>query len=154
MRRVRLLLVLVLTVALAACSKSSKSGLSDGDEGASGNIPLAQPGSEIPDVHFSFDSSSLSSEGQGKLKGGARFLLDNPGKTVVIEGHCDERGTNEYNLALGERRARAAYDYLRSLGVKKDQMSTVSYGEELPLDPGHDEDAWGKNRRDHFAVKR
>ena len=156
MRRVRLLLMVVLAVTLAACSKSGKTGTGDAGDGmdSGSNIPLAKPGSELPDVNFAFDSSALSSAAQMTLKDSGRYLLDNPGKNVVVEGHCDERGTNEYNLALGERRARSAYDFLRSLGVKKEQLSTVSYGEELPLDPGHNESAWGKNRRAHFSVKK
>ena len=79
-------------------------------------------------------------------------MLQNEGIKVEVEGHCDERGTNEYNMALGERRATAAADYLRSLGVSGDRMRTVSYGEELPLDPRHNEEAWAKNRRVHFSV--
>ena len=72
---------------------------------------------------------------------------------VQIQGHCDERGTNEYNLALGERRAMAAYNYLVTLGVPGDRLSTISYGEEMPVDPGHNEEAWAKNRRDEFKVQ-
>ncbi|MFN8389371.1 MAG: peptidoglycan-associated lipoprotein Pal [Bdellovibrionota bacterium] len=156
MRRVRFVLLVLLTVSLFACS-SSKGGQSrPGDEldkAGDGNIPLANAGSELTMIHFSYDSSSLSSQAQGTLRDDGKWLNDNPAKKVQIEGHCDERGTNEYNLALGERRARAAYDYLRSLGVKKEQMSTISYGEELPLDPGHDESAYEKNRRAQFRVK-
>jgi len=69
-----------------------------------------------------------------------------------VEGHCDERGTNEYNLALGERRANAAKRYLLSLGISSDRISSISYGEEKPLDPGHNEEAWAKNRRGHFII--
>ena len=154
MRGVRVLLCAVLLVTGAACSKSGKGGKGNADDGmGEGNIPVAAPGSELKDVNFSFDSSSLDSPAQSILKSNGRWLLDNPKKKASIEGHCDERGTNEYNLALGERRARAAYDFLKNMGVKADQLSTISYGEELPLDPGHDEAAWAKNRRDHFAVK-
>ena len=156
MRRVRFALMVLLTVSLFACS-SSKGGNSkpeDGlDRGGDGNIPLAGSGSELAMVHFDYDSSALSSQGQSTLRDDSKWLNDNPSKKVQIEGHCDERGTNEYNLALGERRARTAYDYLRSLGVKKDQMTTISYGEELPLDPGHSEDAYAKNRRAQFRTK-
>lgn len=156
MRGVRVLASIALVISLAACSKSAKRGSGDTTEGmetGQGNIPLASAGGELPDIGFAFDSSALSAKAQATLKDSARYLLDTK-KAVQIEGHCDERGTSEYNLALGERRARAAYDYLRSLGVRKDQMSTISYGEELPLDPGHDEEAWSKNRRAHFATKR
>ena len=155
MRTVRLALLALLTLSLFACSSSKGGQSKPGDDAAGdGNIPLAGAGSELDMIHFSYDSSSLSSEAQGILRNDAKWLLDKPSASVQVEGHCDERGTNEYNLALGERRARAAYDYLRTLGVKKDQMSTISYGEELPLDPGHDEDAFAKNRRAQFRVKK
>jgi peptidoglycan-associated lipoprotein len=78
--------------------------------------------------------------------------MKHPTVKIQIEGHCDERGTNEYNLALGERRANSAKKYLISLGMPADQISTISYGEEKPLDPGHNEEAWAKNRRGHFIV--
>ena len=155
MRMFRVLSSALVAMSLAACSSSARGGKGDsGDlmEAGSGNIPLASAGKELPDVQFAYDSSALSAKAQSTLKDNARFIIDNA-KSVSIEGHCDERGTSEYNLALGERRARAAFDYLRSLGVKKDQMSTISYGEELPLDPGHDEEAFAKNRRAHFAAK-
>lgn len=157
MRRSRMLLVVLMSLALFACSKSGKGGSGDSgdlDNGGDGNIPLAKPGSELPDVFFDYDSSALSSAAQATLRDNAKFLMDNPGRPTQVEGHCDERGTNEYNLALGERRARSAFDFLRTLGVKKEQMSTISYGEEIPLDPGHDESAFAKNRRVHFALKK
>ena len=81
------------------------------------------------------------------LSGHARYLRDNASARITIEGHCDERGTREYNLALGERRAATVRSYLQSLGVRASQMSTVSFGEERPVDPGHSESAWAKNRR-------
>ncbi len=154
MKRIRLVLVLTAIVLLCACSKSGRgTGATDDLGGAGeGNIPLAEPGSELKDVNFDFDSSSLGAGEQARLRENSRWLLDNPAKSVVVEGHCDERGTIEYNLALGERRARSAYDFLRSLGVKNAQMKTVSYGKELPLDPGHSEAAWAKNRRAHFSM--
>lgn len=152
MPRARFVLSLLVLFAMSACSASRKGGAGDASD-ADGSIPLARGSSEIADVSFAFDSSALSSTGQSTLRDGAKWLQANGGKNVQIEGHCDERGTNEYNLALGERRARAAHDYLRSLGVKKERMSTISYGEELPLDAGHSEDAWAKNRRAHFAIK-
>lgn len=157
MRTVRLALLVLFSLTLFACS-SSKGGQSkpgdESDRAGDGNIPLAGAGSELDMIHFAYDSSSLSSESQSTLRNDAKWLLDNPGASVQVEGHCDERGTNEYNLALGERRSRAAYDYLRTLGVKKEQLSTISYGEELPLDAGHDDDAYAKNRRAQFRVKK
>jgi len=86
------------------------------------------------------------------LDANAKLLRDNAGAGITIEGHCDERGTAEYNLALGEKRALAAKTYLVSLGVPADRVRTVSYGKEFPFDPGHDEGAWSKNRRAHFVV--
>ncbi|MCF8031302.1 MAG: peptidoglycan-associated lipoprotein Pal [Desulfohalobiaceae bacterium] len=105
-------------------------------------------------IHFAFDSSELSKQAQDLLKSKAKILKKNPGLKIVIEGHCDERGTDEYNMALGERRARAAYEYLILLGVDADRMNLVSYGEERPLVQGDDEQAWAKNRRDEFKIKR
>lgn len=103
-------------------------------------------------IHFAFDSYELSHEAKEILKKKAEILLKYPNIKIVIEGHCDERGTDEYNLALGERRAKAAYDYLILLGVEADRLSIVSYGEEKPLDSGHNEEAWAKNRRDEFKI--
>ncbi len=148
----RVVLAVLLAVSVSACSRSTSSG-SESD-GELGNIPLAEAGGALADVNFDYDSSEISTSAQSVLRDNAKWLLDNPNAAATIEGHCDERGTVEYNLALGERRARAAHDFLRSLGVKQSQLSTVSYGEELPLDPGHSEDAWAKNRRDHFRVGR
>ena len=101
-------------------------------------------------IHFAFDSSELTAESRGILKRKAEILQQYPQLTLVVEGYCDERGTVEYNLALGDRRARASFEYLKVLGVADSRMSIVSFGEEKPLDPGHDESAWSKNRRDEF----
>ncbi len=103
-------------------------------------------------IHFAFDSYELSPKARAILKKKAEVLLKYPNIKMVIEGHCDERGTEEYNLALGERRARAAYEYLILLGIDADRLSIVSYGEERPLDPRHNEEAWAKNRRDEFRI--
>jgi peptidoglycan-associated lipoprotein len=103
-------------------------------------------------VFFVFDSSELDSQGQTTLNANAELLKKYPGWTITIEGHCDERGTAEYNLALGERRALAARNYLVSLGISADRLRTISYGKEFPFDPGHNEEAWAKNRRAHFVV--
>ena len=97
--------------------------------------------------YFDFDRSELKPRARTLLAGHATYLRANPRVRVTIEGHCDERGTREYNLALGERRAAAVRAYLQSLGVRASQMSTVSFGEENPVDPGHSESAWAKNRR-------
>lgn len=104
-------------------------------------------------IHFEYDSSALTSMAKMLLKEKADWLNDNPGAYVTIEGHCDERGTTEYNLALGERRANAAKNYLKDLGISASRLSTISYGEERPLDAGNNENAWRKNRRAQFILK-
>lgn len=103
-------------------------------------------------IHFAFDSYELRVEARQELKKKAEIMDRYPGIDLVIEGHCDERGTDEYNLALGERRARAAYEFLVLLGIDPDRLRILSYGEERPLDPGHNEEAWAKNRRCEFRV--
>jgi peptidoglycan-associated lipoprotein len=104
------------------------------------------------DIHFDFDSSTLTPEAQEILKKKAQWLQDNPEKTTTIEGHCDERGTNAYNLALGDRRAASAKAFMVDLGISASRLTTISYGEERPMDPGHNEAAWAKNRRCHFTI--
>jgi peptidoglycan-associated lipoprotein len=104
-------------------------------------------------IHFEFDSAQLSDTAKALLREKADWLKANPEKNIVIEGHCDERGTTEYNLALGERRAAAAKQYLQDLGIGVFRMTTVSYGEERPLDPGQNEAAYSMNRRAQFVLK-
>lgn len=105
---------------------------------------------ELQTIYFEYDKYSLKSDAKDALSKNAATLGAYPGVTVVIEGHCDERGTVEYNLALGEKRARAARDYLVDLGIGADRIRTISYGEERPADPGHGESSWSKNRRAEF----
>ena len=105
-------------------------------------------------VYFAFDSSELDPLAQETLRDNAQRLADRPDMKVTIEGHCDERGTREYNLALGQRRADSAYQFLRGLGVAPERLRTVSYGKERPADPRSNEEAWAKNRRVQFAVER
>jgi peptidoglycan-associated lipoprotein len=106
-------------------------------------------------VYFDFDSYVLSGTARDILAKNAEYLLkNNPAVKVQIEGNCDERGSDEYNLALGEKRAKAALNYLITLGVPAARLSFISYGKEKPVDPGHDEAAWAKNRRAEFAVMR
>jgi len=104
-------------------------------------------------IYFDFDRSNLKPETQEVLKRKAEWLRNNPGESVIIEGHCDERGTNEYNLALGDRRAQSAKNFLIDLGISESRLTTISYGEERPADPRHNENAWSKNRRDHFVLE-
>lgn len=103
-------------------------------------------------VHFDFDRFDIRPGDMEVLKENAALLRKFPSVKVQIEGHCDERGTAEYNLALGERRANSTKNYLVSLGISADRLSTISYGEERPLDPGQNEEAWAKNRRAEFVV--
>lgn len=105
------------------------------------------------DIHFEFDSSNLLPEAQEILRWKAAWLQKNQNAQVTIEGHCDERGTSEYNLALGDRRANSAKSYLMDLGIYGSRLNTISYGEERPADYGSDEEAWAKNRRAHFTLE-
>ena len=104
-------------------------------------------------VHFDFDKYNIRPDAAEVLKRKAAWLKENVDVSVIVEGHCDERGTDEYNLALGERRADAAKKFLVSLGIQPNRLETISYGEERPLDPGHNEAAWAKNRRAQFVIK-
>jgi len=104
------------------------------------------------DIYFDFDKYDLRTDARTTLDRKASFLNQNSSVRVQVEGHCDERGTNEYNMALGERRANAAKQYLTTAGISAGRLSTISYGEERPLDPGHTEAAWARNRRAHFVV--
>ena len=111
-------------------------------------------GGPLADIHFDYDQSSLNEEARATLEKHALWMQNHREAKVMVEGHCDERGTVEYNLALGNQRAQATRDYLVSLGVAADRLRTTSYGKERPLDAGHDEAAWARNRRAHFAVSR
>jgi peptidoglycan-associated lipoprotein len=106
----------------------------------------------LKDIHFDFDRYEVRPEDAQILKENAALLKKYPNVKIQIEGHCDERGTVEYNLALGERRANNTKNYLVSLGVSSDRISPISYGKERPLDPGHNEEAWAKNRRAHTII--
>ena len=107
---------------------------------------------ELADINFDYDKFSLRDEARGILNKHADWLNRNNDVLLAVEGHCDERGTAEYNLALGERRANAAAKFLIDNGVDAKRIKTISYGEELPLDPGHNEEAWAKNRRAHLVA--
>jgi peptidoglycan-associated lipoprotein len=112
----------------------------------------AGEGGPLADIQFEYDRSILTDSARATLEKHALWLQSHREAKVRVEGHCDERGTVDYNLALGEQRARAAREYLVSLGVAGDRLSTVSYGKERPVDSANNEAAWARNRRDHFSV--
>jgi peptidoglycan-associated lipoprotein len=117
-------------------------------------VDLEAVANQLQRVYFDFDQFTLSAEARDVLAANAALLQANKALNIRIEGHCDDRGSDEYNLALGERRAVAARDYLVSLGVAADRIVTISYGEEMPLDPANTEAAWAKNRRAEFKAVR
>jgi peptidoglycan-associated lipoprotein len=119
---------------------------------ASADLDAINKNSPFQPVFFALDSYEVDGTSQQALTTNATLLKKYPTWVITIEGHCDERGTAEYNLALGEKRALSAKTYLVSLGIPADRLRTVSYGKEFPFDPGHDENAWAKNRRAHFVV--
>ncbi len=157
---------LVFVVALSSCSKkevvsdeplmnpSDTSGSATGEgvveTGNAGDAGMAA--SELQTVYFAFDSYSLSGETKAQLKSNLSWLKANSTAKVQIEGHCDEKGTVEYNMALGDRRANAVKNFLVKAGIEKDRIDTISYGKERPADSGHDEAAWSKNRRAIFIL--
>ncbi|MCK4538260.1 MAG: peptidoglycan-associated lipoprotein Pal [Candidatus Krumholzibacteria bacterium] len=163
-----LVLVLALVMILPACAKKDVVEVQDiepvVEEIAPPPPPLQEEVEEVPvieepepvvleDIFFDYDKFNIRDEYKGVLTANAEMLLDRPEVTLLVEGHCDERGTSEYNLALGEKRAKAILDFLVAYGVGADRLSLVSYGEEKPFDGGHDEQAWASNRRAHMAVK-
>jgi len=123
-------------------------------------VPKKTPGIEgevfetklLKDINFNFDKYDIRPGDTEILKGNATLLVKFPNVKIQIEGHCDERGTVEYNLALGERRANSTKNYLISLGISANRIAIISYGKERPMDPGHNEDAWAKNRRAHSVI--
>lgn len=166
-------LALLLMVGLGGCSKkqqqadigtSPESAVSEETVKVPDNsIPVSQPAAEPSDVikgdmglkpvFFDFDKYDVTAQGRETLNANGRILKDNPAMRLTIEGHCDERGTTQYNLALGEKRARAAMNYLVSLGIDASRLDIVSYGKERPFAMGHDESAWAQNRRAHFVPR-
>ncbi len=112
----------------------------------------ARSAGALQTIYFDFDKDNLTPAAVAKLDKTADWLKSHPEVTIIVEGNCDERGTNEYNMALGERRANSAKRYVVGLGISADQVSTISYGEERPVDPAQNEAAWAKNRRDDFKI--
>lgn len=118
-----------------------------------GDLPVTADSSPLKDIFFDFDRADLRADARETLKADADWLKAHPSARVEIEGHCDERGTTEYNLALGAKRAQAALEYLATLGVGSSRLSTVSYGSEAQVCQQHSDDCWEKNRRDRFVTK-
>ncbi len=141
----------------SAGSETQPSPLGEGAGIPAGERPLIGPGGELThgqfaSVYFDFESAKIRPSEVSKLEAVASWMKSNPGAKLVVEGHCDERGTAEFNRALGERRAQAAREKLVALGVDASRITTISYGKDRPADPGHDEAAWAKNRRCEFAT--
>lgn len=139
--------------------KNNQDGAANGADGANAGLTLELNGDSdsnkaggLKTVYFDFDSSEISGDTKSALQGNADYLKTNKNVDVQIEGHCDERGGRQYNLALGERRAKAVRDYLVALGVESKRLSTISYGSERPKAEGSDESAWAQNRRANFVV--
>jgi peptidoglycan-associated lipoprotein len=168
----RLVTVAVLGLLVATIGVGCSAKKKDKDEAAGGAAGLGEEGlapggsleryqkglgaggeeGPLKDIYFAFDSYELDDAARSTLRESDAWLQDQPQARVEIEGHCDERGTVEYNLALGAKRARAAKEYLVALGISSDRLSTISYGEELPVCQEHDEECWQRNRRCHFVV--
>lgn len=154
MKRLALILALVMALAVGfGCAKKQKVEEPVYDDGGA-NAELNAAIQQITDgrIYFAFDKYAILPEGKQVLTAKAEIMKKYPSIRVRIEGNCDERGTQEYNLALGERRAKAAYDFLAALGVSKDRMETLSYGKENPAVQGSGEAVWQQNRRDDFRV--
>jgi len=125
----------------SSLTKLQKGTLGEGDQGP------------LKDIHFGYNDYTIQPQDNDILRANADWLQQNRTSRVQVEGHCDERGSEEYNIALGAKRAQAAKDYLQTLGINADRISTISYGKELPVCQDHTEDCWSQNRRDHFAVQ-
>ncbi len=162
MKARRLLIVaMVVAMALVAAAGCSKKAVPDASTGPSGPSDAELAARQLEEaarivmsekVYFGFDRYDLTPESEAILDRKAQVLIANPKLKVLVEGHCDERGTQEYNLALGERRARAAYQYMVGRGVPASMLESLSFGKERPADPAHNEQAWALNRRDEFRA--
>jgi peptidoglycan-associated lipoprotein len=132
----------------------SESARKEADKRAAADRKKAKLREELEneDIRFNYDTFSLSNEAMMILARKSSWLLEHPNVRVAVEGHCDERGTNEYNMALGDRRSNSAMNYLINTGVRTDIFAVISFGEEKPVDQGHDEKAWAMNRRVHFRL--
>jgi peptidoglycan-associated lipoprotein len=133
-------------------TRESNTGASSLKQLQEGKTPTTAASSPLKDIFFDFDRADLRGDARDALRANADWLKSNPSARVEIEGHCDERGTNEYNLALGAKRAQAAKDYLVSLGITGERLSTISYGEEIPVCREQAESCWRQNRRARFVI--
>jgi peptidoglycan-associated lipoprotein len=138
--------------ARAAAEKAAKEAADKAKKEAAAAAAAILKELQIPDIFFDYDKYNLKPLAQTTLKNGAPAYLKYRDYKLVVEGHCDERGTAEYNLALGEKRAMEAAKFLADLGIEKERIKTISYGKEMPLDSASNEDAWAKNRRAHFVI--
>ena len=163
-----LALIASLLFLAAGCSSKKSGGMTPGEDGGvsesdlnargdsrygDGSIPIAEEDGMFRNVHFDFDSSTLGDQARQEIEYNRQVLESNPRLSVRLEGHCDDRGTAQYNLALGQKRARAVFEMLVSLGISPSRLESISYGAEVPLDPASNELAWAKNRRVHFAQR-
>ena len=176
MRTFNIFLTALVLIGVSACSSNRSSGTLGGSaDGAyngslngalseaelnaqrearfgSGSIPTAEGGSGLfRDIPFNYDSARISDEARQNIEYNVEVLRQNPDINLVLEGHCDERGTAEYNMALGDERASSVLDMLTSYGIGNNRLKTVSYGEELPVNPSHEDYAYAENRRVHFS---
>ncbi len=152
-----LILMLVCAIGVSGCAKKKKIVVKPAEEPGAPvdkwdvSMPLEDRVYEVTDdletIYFGFDRASLKADAKNTLENNAQWLKDNPGEWVRVEGHCDERGTEEYNIALGERRAEGVRKYYVALGVDDSRIMVLSWGEEKPSDPRHSEAAWSKNRK-------
>ncbi len=171
MRKLSLLAVVLLAMSIGlGCPKSQTTGgpesgrdgtgTAGGEQGGAGGDGAQDRGDVgsgdargLKTIYFDFDKYNLRDDARRQLEANADILRNNSDMNIMIEGHCDERGTDEYNLALGERRAQAARSYLESLGISASRINVLSYGEERPVAPGHDEESWALNRRGEFVPR-
>jgi peptidoglycan-associated lipoprotein len=165
--RIAMLALICFTLGIAGCSTKktqSLEGTGNGPMGGGSDMTskstleqnetgmIGGQGGPLSDIHFGYNDYTIEAQDGSVLQSNARWLQDHPATNVQVEGNCDERGSEDYNLALGAKRAQSAKDYLVNLGVSSGRISTTSYGKELPICHEHDESCWQQNRRDHFVV--
>lgn len=150
--------ILALTLVAAGCASKKGAGSDAGRDGSYGSYGTGASATggiglgTLERVYFPFDSSNLDDKSRETLQNNARIIMKNPNMRILVEGHTDERGSNEYNIALGERRSKATIDYLVNLGVQRTRLEMKSWGEERPLDPSKSSDAYALNRRAEFVI--